>query len=254
MPRPRLSIYNAATGVGGGDGHDYFAILPPVPELIEAIKTLDSARTECLKLPDKTEGRVRATAIDYVIKEVGDKVKVAGRLSAIETQALIQERVEATQKRPDRLRGRPGLRLRDAIRCRPLPTVIPGGGVGIGDMVLLEQVMDVNGQSFWRTQEFGSSHLVGKTLYGLFEQPGRARPNPTQFRTHAIFTPGGKNSGKMTINRPIPERAFLREGAEAGDVVRMKLLGDAVQNGIVELKAILDGSSARLAPLRQVVR
>lgn len=247
----RIAIYDKG-GLGGGDGHDYFAILPPVPALIDAIKTLDLARTESLKNPDRIEGRVRATAIDYVIKEVGDKVKLAGKQAAIDTTVIIRGQVDRTQKRPDG-RSRQGSRLRNAIVCRALPTVIPGGGVGVGDIAVLDTVVGRDGTPFWFTQEFGSHHLVGHEVYGRFRNPGVAYPNPQEFRVHSIFTPE-KSGKKMTIRRPIPERAFLREGAELGDQLRMKLLGDAVQQAINELRSILDGSSARLAPLRRVVR
>jgi hypothetical protein len=247
----RIAIYDKE-GLGGGDGHDYFAILPPVPQLIDAIKTLDLARAEALRNPNRIEGRVRATAIDYVIKEVGDKVKFAGKQAAVDTAILIRSKVDRTQKRPDGP-ARQGTRLRNAIVCRSLPTVVPGGGVGVGDIAVLNTVKGADGTPFWFTQEFGSRHLIGHEVYGRFRNPGAAYPNPQEFRVHSIFTPE-KSGKRMTIRRPIPERAFLREGAEAGDALRMKLLGDAVVGAIGELRAILDGSSARLAPLRQVVR
>lgn len=247
----RIAIYDKA-GIGGGDGHDYFTILPPVPQLIEGIKFLDLARTETLKNPDRVEGKVRATAIDYVIKEVGDKVKLAGKQAATDAAVIIRAGVDRSQKRPDGPR-RQGRRLRDAITCRALPNVIPGGGVGIGDIAILDTVVGADGTPFWFTQEFGSSHLVGHEVYGRFRQPGIAAPNPQEFRVHAIFTPE-KSGKRMIVKRPIPERAFLREGAETADTLRMKLLGDAVEQAIRELKSILDGSSPRLASLRLVVR
>lgn len=242
-------------GVGGGDGNDYFTILAPVPMLIEAFLFLEQARKEALKHPDPIEGRVRAAAISFVITEVGDKVKLAGVLTAKEAEAIIKERVRKTQKRPDTLR-RPGQarkrRLVDAIRCRPLPTVIPGGGVGIGDISVLNEVVGVDGTPYWGVQEFGSSHLVGKRLYGFFRTPGKVAADPSQFRTHAIFSP--ESGPPMTVNRPIPERAFLREGAAIAEVFRQKALGDAVAAGTRELQAITKGTSRQLAPLRRVIR
>lgn len=251
MPGARYQRF-AKGGIGGGDGHDYFAILPPVPQLIEAIQYLDDARTKFLRGPDKVEGKVQATAVDYVIKEVTDKVKLAGKTASIETTALIRDLIEKSKKRPDRPSGG-GLRLKDAVVCRALPTVIPGGGVGVGDIAVLQAVVGKDRQPFWLTQEFGSSHLLGHEVFGFFESPGRAYPNPAEFRTHAIFNPSAKGR-RMTVNRPIPERAFMREGSELGDQLRMKLLGDAVRQGTRELLAIADGTSARLAPLRRVVR
>jgi hypothetical protein len=244
-------------GVGGGDGNDYFTILAPVPMLIDAFLLLEQARKEALKHPNPTEGRVRAAAISFVITEVGDKVKLAGVLTAKEAEVIIKNRVKQTQKRPDTIR-RPGQgarkrRLVDAIRCRPLPTVIPGGGVGVGDISVLNEVVGADGTPYWGTQEFGSSHLVGKRLYGWFRQPGKQAANPSEFRTHAIFSPE-QNGPPMTVKRPIPERAFLREGAAIAEVFRQKALGDAVQAGTRELQAIVGGTSKHLAPLRRVIR
>jgi hypothetical protein len=243
-------------GVGGGDGNDYFTILAPVPMLIEAFLLLEQARKEALKHPDPIEGRVRAAAISFVITEVGDKVKLAGIMSAKEAEVIIRDRVAKTQRRPDTVRqpgqGARKRRLIDAIRCRPLPTVIPGGGVGIGDISVLDQVVGADGTPYWAVQEFGSSHLVGKRLYGFFRTPGKAAADPSQFRTHAVFSP--EKGPPMTVNRPIPERAFLREGAALAEVFRQKALGDAVAAGTRELQAIIRGTSKQLAPLRRVIR
>jgi len=239
--------------VGGGDGNDYFTILPPEPLLIDAFLLLEEARKEALKHPIAAEGKARASAISLVISQVGADVEAAAILAAREAEALIVGRVNATQKRPDPPGGG-GVhrRLRDAITCRALPTVLPGGGVGIGDLTDLNQVADAQGRAYWRAQEFGSSHLVGKTLYGFF-QPGESAAGEAPSRTHPIFevTQGGP---QMIVENPIPEKAFLREGATLAEVFRQRQLGNAVSGGITELAAITAGASATLDAVRRVVR
>lgn len=237
--------------VGGGDGNDYFTILPPEPLLIDAFLLLEEARKEALRHPIAAEGKARAAAISLVISQVGADVEAASILAAQEAEALIVGRINATQKRPDPIGGKVR-RLRDAIVCRALPTVIPGGGIGIGDLTNLNEVADAQGRAYWRAQEFGSTHLVGKTLYGFF-QPGESPAGAAPSRTHPIFevTQGGP---PMTIENPIPEKAFLREGATLAEVFRQRQLGNAVSGGITELAAITAGASATLDAVRRVVR
>lgn len=244
--------YQGPFELGGGDGRDYFTILPPEPLLIDAFLTLEKARTEALKNPNRAEGRAQAAAISLVLSKVGSDVEKAAVITAQQAEAMIVGRINATQVRPDAPGRSHAVRLRDAITCRPLPTVIPGGGVGIGDIGDLNQVADAQGRAFWRAQEFGSSHLVGRTLPGFF-QPGQSPAGAAPSRTHPIFEVTGEGA-PMTIRNPIPERAFLREGAALAEAYRQRALGNAVSSGIGELRAIRAGVSERLAAVRRVVR
>lgn len=238
--------------VGGGDGANYFTILPPEPLLIDAFLTLERARVEALKHPDRVEARARAGAISLVISQVGSQVEAATVLTAQQAEELIEHRINTTQKRPDKPGVSFGRRLRDSIACRALKTVIPGGAVGIGDLSVLNQVADEQGRAYWRAQEFGSSHLVGRTLPGFF-QPGDSPAGAASSRTHPIFEVRG-DGPPMHITNPIPERAFLRGGAVEAEVFRQRALGGAVGGGIRELRAITAGVSARLPSLRRIVR
>lgn len=247
MPRGRIS---GPYIVGGGDGRDYFAVLPPEPLLIDGLALLEQARKEALRNPDPVEGRAQAAAISLVISQVGTDIEAAAIATAALAETSIIARLKATQRRPDP----PGVkkRIQDAIRCRPLKTVVPGGGVGIGDIATLDAVKGRDGRPYWLAQEFGSKHLLGRTLYGYF-QPGKAAPDPEERGVHPIFETqqGGK---KMTIRRPIRERAYLREGAAIAEEVRQKELGAAAQGGVVECRAILSGVSESLERLRRIVR
>ncbi len=106
------------------------------------------------------------------------------------------------------------------IESRAVRSILPGGGaVGIADIQhLVQATLRPSAKSttpyYWRAQEFGSSHNVGRVLLGVF-QPGEAAPSEEQFRTHPAFEsrPTGQKRFLMRIHRPIPERAFLREGA-----------------------------------------
>lgn len=243
--------YQGPFEVGGGDGSDYFVVLPPEPLLIDAFLTLEKARLEALKNPDKMEGRAQAAAISLVISQVGSDVQAAAVLTAKQAEEMIRERIARTQKRPDPPGKSVAKRLKSAIVCRALPSVIPGGGIGVGDISTLNQVADAQGRAYWRAQEFGSSHLVGRTLPGFF-QPGDSPAGAAPSRTHPIFQ---VTSGPpMTITNPIPERAFLREGAVMAEVFRQRALGSAVGAGIGELRRITAGASANLPALRRIVR
>jgi hypothetical protein len=233
-------------------GTEYFAILPPQSHLLRAYKLLLDAKSAALRNFPGPEGRARALAIDVVLKDVQLKIDAAAALTAAEAEKLIVARIKATQVRPDPP-GNSGrvLRLQDAISCRPIKTSVSGGAVGIGDTSVLNKVADKNGTPFWKAQEFGSTHNVGRTLYGLF-QPGDSRPGDAPSRTHPLFEVTGRG-GKMVIQNPIPERAFLREGSLAAEVFRQKALGNAVQPAIVELQAIQSGAHPRLRAARRYV-
>lgn len=238
--------------VGGGDGSDYFVVLPPEPLLIDAFLMLEQARVEALKNPDKVEGRAQAAAISLVIAKAGSDIEAAAVLTAKEAEAMIRAKINQTQKRPDPPGKSLGRRLKDSIVCRALPSVIPGGGVGVGDLSVLNEVADAQGRAYWRAQEFGSSHLVGRTLTGFFE-PGQSLPDAGQFRKHPIFKVGPEG-GEMEIRNPIPEKAFLRDGSALAEAFRQKALGGAVTSGTSELRKITAGVSANLPALRRIVR
>lgn len=239
-----------ARGVSGpfiitAPGGQFFTLLPPEPHLLNAYKLLLDARETALRNYPGGEGRARALAIDVVLKEVQTRVDAAAAATAVEADKLIVTRIKSTQVRPDPP-GNSGrhVRLENAIHSRPIKTSVPGGGVGIADITELDKVADKYGQQYWRAQEFGSAHNVGKEIRGYF-YPGGVAADAGQQRVHPIFET--KEGGpSMLIQRPIPERAFLREGSAAAEIFRQKQLGQAVAPSIGELKLIQSGNHPRI--------
>lgn len=235
----------------GTHGGTFFAILPPEQHLLNAYRMLLDARQVALRNFPGGEGRARALAIDVVLREVQARVDIAAAETAVEADKAIVHRIKKTQVRPDPPGAGGRRRLQDAIVSRPLATNVSGGGVGIGDIDVLDQVADANGQAYWRAQEFGSSHLVGHRVRGFF-QPGRSPAQGGQFRVHATFEPDSEGP-EMLITRPITERAFLREGAAAAEVFRQKALGKAVTPALADLRLIQSGNHPRIRAARKYV-
>lgn len=233
-------------------GTDWFTILPPEVGLLRGYSFLLDARQEALRIPGP-EGRARALAIDLVLKEVQTAVDAAAAATAVEAQKLVVGFIKATQVRPDPPGKAPGRRLQENIVCRPLKFSAPGGAVGIGEISALDRVADAQGRAYWRAQEFGSSHLVGRMLIGAFE-PGGAAPSSADFRKHPLFVVRQNEGYGTVIQRPIPERAFLREGAVAAEAFRQRALGRAVSPAIPELRLIQSGNHPKLKATRAFVR
>lgn len=167
--------------------------------------------------------------------------QVAARLEA-ELQALMvtterqtaQDALAGTKIMQETLRRRlvrpetAGPHLSSRIHSLPLPTELPAGAIGYGDIGQLDTAIDPDypeSGSYWRAQEYGSDAAVGRIVVGFF-QPGFAAPSEGEFRRHPYFTaaggfdaargrlPGEEGSAPaMRIKRPIPAKHFLRDGA-----------------------------------------
>lgn len=194
------------------DGQRYFKILGVSPNLIAMYEMLLEAAEIANTNPAL---RAAGIEIDRLIRQVQQRNEEAARVTAVESIALIRARINATRVRP------PGTNsLLGAVLSKPVPSIVPGGGaVGIGDIEALNRgTLRPSGGAkvpfYWRAQEFGSDHLVGHALLGVF-QPGEEAPSPEQRRQHPFFEVRGKGQGKrerMIIRNPIAERGFLREG------------------------------------------
>lgn len=248
MPRGITGPFIVSDG-----GMDFFAVLPPERHLLNAYRMLLEARQVALRNFPGAEGRARALAIDVVLKEVQGKVDAAATATASESEKLIVQRIKSTQVRPDPP-GHSGrhVRLQDAIRSRAIKGTLAGGGVGIGEISELDKVVGRDGIPYWKAQEFGSSHLVGRKIRGFF-QPGNSPAGAAPPRTHPIFEVQ-TGAPQMFIQNPIPERAFLREGAADAEIFRQKALGNAVAAAIAELRLIQTGNHPRLRAARRYVR
>lgn len=199
------------------NGERYFKILGVSPHLIRMYELLLDSAGFAARIPGPG-GKAIAIEIDRLIGSIREEVDGAARETAVASVRFIQQAIEAT-----RVRDQGHQRLLNAIRSEPVPSILgPGGGsVGIGNIEELERgTLKPSARSrvpfYWRAQEFGSDHLVGHTLYGVF-QPGEAAPaGPGPNRTHPMFEVRGKGkspSYKMVVRNPIEERGFLRKGA-----------------------------------------
>jgi hypothetical protein len=143
-----------------------------------------------------------------------EQLSVAG---AAEADRLIRERIRQTQVRPDA-----SGRLIGSIQSRPLRAALPGGGVGIADLDILEKgTVNPNAPkagSYWRAQNYGTTAHVGRIVPGYF-QPGNARPSAAEFRVHPYFQQSGpparRGTPAMVIRRPLQARHFMEDGTRA---------------------------------------
>lgn len=197
------------------NGRRYFKILGVSRHLIRMYELLLDASDLAAVRPGGT-GRAQAVEIDRLIARVRAEVEDNGRKTAVESIRLIQDAIEATRVRPQGQQ-----RLLNAIESMVVPSILGAGAgaVGVGDIEALERgTLAPSARSkvpfYWRAQEFGSDHLVGHTLYGVF-QPGSAPPEgPGPNRTHPFFEVRSSSpSYKMVVRNPIEERGFLRSGA-----------------------------------------
>jgi hypothetical protein len=203
------------------DGRQYFKLLGVPTHLIRMYELLLRASELATVRPDLT-GKLQAQEIDALILATKNRVDNDARATALEADRMIRSRIEASRVRPPTLGVKNSqTSLMGGVESRPVPSVLPGGGaVGIADVqALIRATLRPSANSstpyYWRAQEFGSDHNVGRVIMGVF-QPGAAAPDARQRRVHPVFEVRGKGAGDrypMKIRRPIPERAFLREGA-----------------------------------------
>lgn len=216
----------------------FYAVLPTPLGLLGGLELLAEAAALGAKLP---QGFDQAAAIDTLAATVERQVVEASVQTVKIADEAAREAIIRTRVRPNystfggMFEGlAPGAgrkRLEDAIHSEPLGL----GEVGIGSIQELDTVVGVDGRPFWRTQEYGSTHNVGRTVVGLF-QPGNSLPDQTMFRQHAVFIAGA--GGPMNIQRPIPARHFLRSGAEAAEFFRERAFRETQGIAVDEIRAI----------------
>ena len=232
------------------DGRRYFKILGVSPHLIRMYELLLEASDLAAVRPSGT-GKAQALQIDLLIAEVKRSVEAAARTTAVEADKIIRDFIEETRVRPPTTGVKPGhTSLLAAVHSRPVESILPGGGaVGIGDIDQLIHgtlMPSTNSQTpyYWRAQEFGSDHLVGHTLYGVF-QPGEAAPSGAENRAHPYFEVRGKGespSYKMVVRNPIEERGFLRKGVSEAAAFRRGLHKDTEALAVDRMRRIAAGN------------
>lgn len=158
----------------------------------------------------------RPEAADLLLRayrELRDSVEHLN-VSSAQSGTLVLRRIEKeTRVRPDAgAHGSLHGDLNAALFVRKLPDI---PGIGIVDLDLLDT--DV---PWWRTNEFGSSANIGRTIYGSFYGAADAGPpDPNRFREHPLFQPGNSSgvAGLGIIERPIPARHFIQKSIKAID-------------------------------------
>jgi hypothetical protein len=184
--------------MGIGDPGDYSMILPTIgladleEEAVRLAQTLEADGTPA-------QASLVRQALIRLLKELED---IARSTSALAEQS-IKEHELSSRVRPQA--GTSSLNHYIGV-SHPLPTV--EGSVGIN----YEPDLYAN-VPWWWTNEEGYSGNLGRRFFGVFN-PGGAKPNPAEFRSHPLLFIGKvKGSGKGTIRNPIPARRFVEDGA-----------------------------------------
>lgn len=206
--------YQAGQSAPGGD--EFFAVLGPYLGVAETYLRAEKVRAALLRSKNPAQ-RALGIPVRLIVTEMEREIRAAEIAVARAADRAIKKRIRATAKRP----GPRSRRLEQSIRSNPLPTKpFATGAVGVGRMDALNQT------EYWRAQEFGSKHLVGRVLRGVF-QPGDAPPDQSMFREHPIFQGGsyeGAGTGAGVIRRPIEARRFLSYGTADAEALRRRLM------------------------------
>lgn len=201
------------------DGNVYFDVLTPPSGLVGLYRVLAlHARTFQTEAAASQFPAAKAywngwrVAFQKAIVDLEATMRKAGIEAALIADATATRMVKATQVRPDTTKQR---HLEDNIVSRHIVTPIELGAVGLFDESVLNRTRaGRRGGTYWEAQEFGTDAHVGREVRGFF-MPGHARPSQAQFRVHPEFQATKKAFSRMTIDRPILERGFLRSGVEA---------------------------------------
>jgi hypothetical protein len=216
-------------GLEDRDSSGFFSVLPQPPSLLGGLTIL----TEAVALARRIPGDVpQAAAIRAIISATERNVAEAGVAAVKASEDAAIETLARTKVRPESGDlGAHRKRLAEGIQSE----VLGLGAVGIGSIEELDTVVGTDGRPFWRTQEYGSDHNVGRIVFGLF-QPGDSQPDQGEFRVHPVFVPG--EGGAMIIRRPIPARHFLRAGTAAASLLRERQFGEAEAVAISQMRAV----------------
>lgn len=229
------------------DGQRYVHFMEAPPALLDTYRLLLQAEATARSIPGP-EGVARARAVALLLVQIEDEVTAAGVEAAKVADTAIRDRILGTQVRPTNTQ-----KLLDSIESRAVLSQPAGGAVGIADMDRLDKIAaDQAGQPYWRAQELGSDHLVGKRISGYF-QPGQAAPDKASFRSHPVFQPD-PTGPPMLIQRPIAARHFIADGARVADQARLAAFRTIDRNAVAEMRAIVAGSHPFVERARRVGR
>lgn len=201
----------------GPDGRLYFDVLDPPRGLGQLYLVLVThTRRFQAEAAASTYAAARAywdgwvIAFRKAITDLRTTMAKAAIEAAVVADAVATNVLKSTQVRPDTSKQR---HLEDNFVSRHTPTgAVELGVAGLFEEKVLNRAATRGGKTYWEAQEFGTDAHVGRQVRGFF-MPGRARPSQGDFRVHPEFQAG--KGPRMTIRRPIQERAFLRRGVEA---------------------------------------
>lgn len=216
-------------GLEDRDSRDFFSVLPTPPALLGGLTLLGEAAAFARRLPG---GIDQAIAIEAIISATERNVSEAGIQAVKASEEAAIATLRRTRLRPEAGDiGAPRKRLEEGIQSE----ILGLGAVGIGNIAELDTVVGTDGKPFWRAQEYGSDHNVGRVVFGLF-QPGDAPANQSEFRVHPVFVAG--SGGPMVIRRPIPARHFLRAGTGAAALLRDREFGSTEVVAIEQMRVV----------------
>lgn len=215
----------------------FFSVLPTPPALIGGLTLLGEAAAFARRIPGDIDQSLAIEAIissvERNIAEVGVAAVKASEEAAIDTLRKTRVRPRAPSFTGSDAAHGGGSRklLEDGIHSE----ILGPGSIGIGSIEELDSVVGVDGRPFWRTQEHGSDHNVGRVVFGLF-QPGGVGASASQSRVHPVFVAG--EGGPMVIRRPIGARHFLRAGVAAAQILRERQFGEAEAVAVDQMRAV----------------
>lgn len=161
--------------------------------------------------------RAQASLIRQAYIALLRDLEAIGRDTAAKATTYIRDAERDSRVRPD-TGGDGGPRLGDYVGESHALTAVEGS-VGIN----FEPALYAN-VPWWWTNEEGYSGHIGREINGYFYDigfTGATRPDPDMSGQHPLFAPGksgdgprGGKGGRGTIKEPIPDRRFVREGAE----------------------------------------
>lgn len=224
---------------------DYSVIFPTVG--------LTELKADAIALSARLDAdgeKAMAFAVRRNLLELLEKLKSIAARTAVDAQSEIKDAELSSRVRP--VPTGDDVSLQDFLgRSNPLPEV--EGSVGVND----EALLDAN-VSWWWTQEEGYAGHVGREVKGYFYAQGytaASAPNPSEFRQHPLFAAGSSRGGgprggkgrRMTIQRPIDERRFVRDGAKAAEAHWHAAIAQARTEYSARLDTIMRQAFAQIA-------
>lgn len=214
----------------------YFARLQPPPALVIQVHERYISLIERFSIlaatGDRTAAR-QARLISASYQEFNADMLLVAERTALLANRVIPGKFQSSRVRPDTGGGE---HLRDALpTSEAVPTPLPAGVVGVVRLDALDKF------PYWKAQEFGSDHMVGREIYGWFFGAGGggpSAPNPNDFRTHPLFRPAANAPVKATFRNSIPEGNFLRDGLQAVEAYWTKEIQHACNDALKDLAAV----------------